>query len=246
MLKRIEAKMKKSPLFAFNEVGRDRWVALQAATLPNGASILDVGSCLYRSLFSHCDYRTQDFCQLKSEQSRLGGYGAIDYVCDITRIPAPEDSFDAVLCTEVLEHLHDPVSAIKEIARILKPGGKLFLTAPLGSGIHQEPFHFYGGFTPFWYKKFLSEAGFSDISIESNRGFFKYFSQEAIRFLKLSSPGRLALPIWGRLLWAPAWCLLLPFLSLAVPTLCHILDPYDRERAFTVGYFVTARKDKIH
>lgn len=244
MFRRLKDLLKSSPLFAFNALERDRWVSRQARSLSPGSSILDIGagSCPYRALFAHCEYFSQDFCQLKDGQSRLGGYGSIDYVCDVTRIPVPDNSMDAVLCTEVLEHLPDPCAAVREMARILKPGGKLMVTAPLGSGIHQEPFHYYGGFTPFWYHKFLVEAGFAEVAVEANHGFFKLFSQEALRFLKLSSPVRLALPLWGRLLWAPVWVALLPFLGGLLPLLCQQLDPYDQERAFTVGFHVTAVK----
>lgn len=74
-------------------------------------------------------------------------------------------SFDVVLCTEVLEHEPEPIRAVHEFARIVRPGGKLLLTAPLGSGLHQDPFHFYGGYTPYWYRRFLTEAGFDNIEV---------------------------------------------------------------------------------
>ena len=41
-----------------------------------------------------------------------------------------------------------------------------FITAPLGSGLHQLPFHFYGGYTPEWYRRFTKEAGLHyDVSV---------------------------------------------------------------------------------
>jgi len=63
----------------------------------------------------------------------------------------------------------------------LKPGGRLFLTAPLGSGLHQLPYHFYGGFTPEWYKYFLPKFGLQVIEITPNGGFFKLLAQECAR-----------------------------------------------------------------
>jgi SAM-dependent methyltransferase len=239
----MKSLLKRSPLFAFNLVFRDRWVAAQAATLPAGARVLDIGagSCPYRSLFAHCDYRTQDFSGLQDDQLRHGGYGRIDYVCDAADIPAPEASFDALLCTEVLEHLVDPVRVVKEFARLLRPGGRLMLTAPLGSGIHQEPHHYFGGFTPWWYRKFLTEAGFDDIRIEANAGSFRFFSQEAIRFQRSTMPFR-CLPVLPSLFWAPLWALLLPVLCGLIPLAAAALDRYDREQRFTVGYHVTARR----
>ena len=241
---RIKAAVQNNNVFAFNLANRDRWIIRQAAMLPSGSRVLDVGagSCPYRKVLSHCDYRTQDLARLNDRQLRFGAYGNIDYVCDATNIPVEDASFDAILCAEVLEHHPEPINVVKELGRILRPGGKLILTAPLGSGIHQEPFHYYGGYTPYWYKKFLSEAGFVEIIIEANAGFFKFYSQESIRFIRMSQPLRIPMPHVVRLLWLPVWVVLAPVLGIVLPMLCHYLDRFDFEKRFTVGYHVTAVK----
>jgi len=231
-------------VFAFNQEARDLWVQEQAAQLQLGSRILDVGagSCPYRSLFAHCDYRTQDIARLMPGQLRHGAYGEIDYLGDAANIPAPTASFDAILCTEVLEHHPEPISVVRELGRLLRPGGVLLLTAPLGSGIHQEPYHFYGGYTPYWYQRFLAEAGFENIEIEANAGFFRFFGQESIRFMGLAAPWHLRTPVWVRVLWTPGWILLLPLLGVLMPLLGVAIDSWDRERRFTVGYHVKARR----
>lgn len=241
MLDFIRRRAARSPLFAFNVVLRDRWVALRAAELPAGTRVLDVGagSAPYRALFTHCAYRTQDLAPLRPDQLRFGGYGEIDYVSDATDIPAPDASFDCVLCTEMIEHHPQPVRVVNEFARLLAPGGRLLLTAPLGSGVHQEPHHYYGGFTPWWYQRFLSEAGFEQIRVEANQGSFRFFAQEAIRFAATTLPFR-RLPLLPSLLWAPFWLLLLPVLCGLIPVAAALLDRYDREQRFTIGYHVTA------
>lgn len=228
--------------FAFNLINRDRWVADQARRLPAGSKILDVGagSCPYRHLFDHCDYRTQDVALLQGDQLRQGAYGRIDYVGDAASIPAPDGEFDAVLCTEMLEHHPEPIRVVEELARILKPGAILLLTAPLGSGIHQEPYHFYGGYTPYWYEKFLGEAGFKELSIQPNEGFFRFFGQESLRYLQLSAPWRIPSGVLVKVLWAPLWALLVPLLGLLMPTVGVLIDRWDQEKRFTVGYHVRA------
>ncbi len=212
-----------------------------AALMPAGSDVLDVGagSCPYRDLFSHCQYRSQDFAQLGVNQLRGHQvYGEIDFVCDICEIPVDDGSFDFAVCTEVLEHVPNPIRAVSEIARVLRPGGKLILTAPLGSGLHQEPYHFYGGYTPYWYQKFLAEAGFSEIVIDSNRGSFSHFSQECVRAMLWLAPWKSS----ANWIWLPLWIIGLPW-CIFLAAFSKGLDRLEPGKRFTIGYHVTAVKD---
>jgi SAM-dependent methyltransferase len=177
----------------------------------------------------------QDFAKYEGKEHR---YGELDYVCDIVQIPAPDASFDCILCTEVLEHVPHPGRAIGEFARLLRPGGRLILTAPLGSGIHMAPYQFYGGFTRHWYELFLAEHGFDLLTCEPNGGFFKLYGQESQRFLFMLTPRSRA----ARLLWAPLRLVATPWFRVLLPLMCHFLDRLDREKHFTAGYFVVAAK----
>jgi ubiquinone/menaquinone biosynthesis C-methylase UbiE len=208
--------------------------AQQAATVPAGASVLDVGAgtCPYRARFAHCHYLTHDFKRYEGE--KLGGgtsYGDIDFASDITAIPAPDASFDVILCTEVLEHVPRPMEAVQEMTRLLKPSGRLWLTAPLGSGRHQLPFHYYGGFTPEWYRDVARRLNMSIVSITPNGGFFRLMAQEAARAASvlaqanIERPPREVLDLLGEQL--PRWF-----------TALDDTLPHDQ---FTVGYFVEAR-----
>lgn len=226
--------------FAFNQTNRDSWIKSQSKQIGKGLNVIDIGagSAPYRNLFQHCEYKTQDLAKLKDDQLRgYKGYTQIDIVSDITNIPVGDESFDVILCTEVLEHVPHPVLAIKEFSRILKKGGILLLTAPLGSGLHQEPYHFYGGFTPYWYEKFLTENGFQISNIESNMKFYSFFSQEYIRFIRRSAPWKSAL----NLCIAPFWILLFPF-AVILPILAPLLDNTNKQNDFTIGYHVKAIK----
>ena len=232
--------LRAAPFFAFNLRQRDEWIADQAAAIPAGARVLDVGAgaCRYRPLFAHCDYKTHDFKQLTATDVGWGGYGAIDYVSDICAIPVADASFDAILCAEVLEHVPNPISALGEMARILNRGGTLLLTAPQRSGAHQAPHHYYGGFTPSWYKTFLPEHGLTLVSITPNGGLFRAYGEETQRVaLLLASATRFPpLPL-GRLLRA-----VLKASASAVALASEWLDRYDKEKTFTVGYHVVATR----
>lgn len=240
----LRARLKRTTLYNFNVVNRDKWIAMQAARLEENAKVLDVGagSCPYRGLFAHCDYRAQDFVGLRSDQLRGGGYGSVDIIADAGAIPVATGTLDAVVCTEVIEHLIEPARAIKEFGRVLRSRGRVMLTAPLGSGIHQEPYHYYGGFTPYWYESVLGEAGFTEIQVEANAGSMAFYAQESLRFIRETWPKSLKAPVVVRVGWAPIWVMLVPLLAGAVPLLAHWLDRYDDEKRFTVGYHVTATK----
>ncbi len=49
---------------------------------------------------------------------------------DITRLPFPDDYFDCVICSEVLEHIPEHEAALTELVRILKPNGNLVVSVP--------------------------------------------------------------------------------------------------------------------
>lgn len=166
---------------------REKWLKTKAKKIKNNALVLDAGAgqCPYRHLFGHCQYKTQDFTQYRGTkrgtQVEKWKYGDIDYVCDIVDIPINDNTYDVVICTEVLEHVPFPDKTIESLARILKKDGKLLITAPLASGLHQEPFHYYGGFTPHFYRKMFSLYGLKLDEIKSEGGLFAHTAQEMHR-----------------------------------------------------------------
>jgi SAM-dependent methyltransferase len=172
-----------------NKENRDRWLAEVIAALPEGARILDAGAGQqqYRPLCRHLRYVAQDFARYdgRGDERGLhaGGFDAsgVDIVSDITSIPEPDGSFDAVMCIEVLEHLPQPVNALAELARLLRPGGTLILTAPFASLTHFAPYHFASGFNRYFYETHLPALGLVVRALEANGNFFEFLAQEARR-----------------------------------------------------------------
>ncbi len=174
---------------ARNEAARNAWVEARLRELPAGVRLLDAGAGegRYRDLCRHLRYVSQDFAQYDGQgdgtgqQTRRWDTSRIDLVCDITAIPEPEGSFDAILCTEVLEHLPDPLAALREFARLLRPGGRLILTAPFVSFTHFAPYHFVAGFNRYFFRHHLPVLGFEIVDLVANGSFFDLLAQEVRR-----------------------------------------------------------------
>lgn len=144
--------------FYFARAGlRDAMVEF-APTL--SGKLLDVGcgSKPYRSLFTVDGYIGLD---IDSETTRQRGLA--DQLYDGGEFPFPDGSFDSVLCNQVLEHVFNPDDFLGEIARVLKPGGKLLLTVPFVWDEHEQPFD-YARYSSFGLRALLEKQGFKLLS----------------------------------------------------------------------------------
>ncbi|AVR43845.1 class I SAM-dependent methyltransferase [Christiangramia fulva] len=99
-----------------------------------------------------------------------------DYTWDGQSIPFEADSFDTVMATEVLEHCPDPELVLKEIYRVLKPGGVFFFTVPFLWNLHEVPHDEYR-FTPFALERILKNAGFRNINLKATGGWHASMAQ---------------------------------------------------------------------
>jgi SAM-dependent methyltransferase len=180
---------------SLNSITRDRWVQQRLEALPSSWVLLDAGAGeqRYRASCSHLVYVSQDNEAYDGRGDGLGGhipswtYGPSDIVCDICSIPRPDNSFDAILCTEVLEHVPDPVAALTELARLVRPGGRMILSAPFVSFTHFAPYHYCTGFSRYWYEHHLRSLGFDVCEAVPNGNFFEFLAQELRRLPQMVS-----------------------------------------------------------
>jgi ubiquinone/menaquinone biosynthesis C-methylase UbiE len=172
-----------------NSTVRTEWIKKKLEHLKPGLRILDAGSGTqpYKQFCKHLIYVSQDFDSYNSNENSIGihpanwEYSKTDIVCDIINIPEPEQSFDVILCSEVIEHIPNPVKALEEFKRLLKKSGILIITAPFCSLTHFAPYHFATGFNSFFYEHHLNKLGFEIIEIQHNGNYFEYLAQEIRR-----------------------------------------------------------------
>jgi SAM-dependent methyltransferase len=224
-----------------NESNRLKWLGCALKQIPAGNKILDAGAGELRNkiLCSHLIYVSQDICEYKGTGDGVGlqtgvwDTNKIDIVSDITSIPVGSGTFDAVVCTEVLEHVPDAVKALEELCRVLREGGQLVVTLPFCSLTHFAPYHFATGYSRYWIENHLQSHGMEIIEIVPNGGWYDYLAQELWRLLWVSRRYSLSILGWISL------CAALPLI------LClAFLKKFDRgsSEVLTFGWHVVARR----
>ena len=175
-----------------NESERVAWIEKTLQKIPAGATILDAGAgeSQFKKFCGHLNYVAQDFAQYEGKgdiglQTGTWDNSKLDIISDITSIPRPDASFDAIMCTEVLEHVPDAVCALKELDRLLRPGGYLLITAPFASITHFAPYHFATGFNRFFYEHHLKALRYNIEDLQMNGNYFEYIGQELRRVKRI-------------------------------------------------------------
>lgn len=84
-------------------------------------------------------------------------------------LPFPDERFDTILCTDVLEHIINPSGLFAEMTRILQPGGNIILCVPFFYGLHEEP-HDYYRYTEHCLRNFGDVNGLEILFLESYGG----------------------------------------------------------------------------
>ena len=162
----------------------DQYYFQQVQLLPQGSVILDLGGNKInkRGFF---DVEGYDF---KVIYGNFSTEKRPDVQMDAGLISFKDSVFDAVICAELLEHIYTPPQVLKEVLRILKPGGVLLATTPFLFPIHSDPYD-YGRYTDQYYSRMLNDLGFQNERIE-RQGRFWCVAADILRGLAYERRGR--------------------------------------------------------
>ncbi len=107
-----------------------------------------------------------------------------EFLADAHRLPFDDESFDIILCTAVLEHCYLPHLVLREVARVLRPGGTLLMGASFWESWHGES---YFHFTPNGIYALCRQADLRLLDLWSGWGFIPAVMSHALnwRFKRL-------------------------------------------------------------
>jgi len=142
-----------------------------------------------------------------------------DVISSALEVPFSSDTFDTVVSTEVLEHVPDPARALREMHRILKPGGHLILSTPMYWPRHEAPYDFFR--YPYDGMLHLLEQSQFELVKMYNRGRSYAFLGQVLQTIHPVS----AKPITWLINQACLWC-----------------DRHLKHDVITMGWTVVARK----
>jgi ubiquinone/menaquinone biosynthesis C-methylase UbiE len=247
---RWNAWRKQSPLNPYWLAMRSLHRAVRAMSGLASGRLLDVGvgERPYAAYFAHVDrYVGIEYPPAIVDKEPLfwdvvAGrlHGRVDVFGDGARLPFADASFDTVMATEVLEHLPDPRIALREMVRVLRPGGVALVTVPF-----TEPLHFlpqdYWRFTPSGLRRLAHEAGLvveridprgnSTLAVHAN------LSQWILRTFAARRTQLDGSIVTARLRMA----LVMPVVA-AVQTVAWVLSRWTRDESHPLGYWMAARK----
>jgi SAM-dependent methyltransferase len=138
-----------------NRYALDRWVAREGARLDG--LVLNVGSGLDVQSFGRRVIRLDRYAPRPTVRADLQ-----------IALPFTSAAFDAVVCTEVLEHVVDARFLLSELARVVRPGGRLLVSVPFVFHYHEDP-RDVRRYTPAGLRAALQQAGF-DVEVAGGLG----------------------------------------------------------------------------
>lgn len=152
----------------------ERSIAGLSAELKGCLIDVGCGEQPYKKYFNHVERTVA--CDFDASR------GKVDFACPAHAIPTADGSFDSILCTEVLEHVPDPLAVWREFRRILKPGGRVLLSTPMYWPPHELPYDFYR-YPEQGLRYLAATAGFRVLELWPRGGRWALFGQVGMHVL---------------------------------------------------------------
>ena len=148
------------------------------------------GSKPYKSLFNNvAEYIGVDY----DSPGHSHANEQIDVFYDGKHLPFPDNHFDSIFSTEVFEHIFNLPDILRELNRVLKPGGRILITCPFAICEHEVPNDF-ARYTSFAMKDMLEKNGFSVLHLDKSGN-----SVETVWQLRITYWHQHVLPIFRKI-----------------------------------------------
>lgn len=152
-----------------------------------------------------------------------------DVYAQLGALPLADASFDAVVCTQVLEHAPDPDAVLAEARRVLRDSGLAVFSVPFLAAEHEMP-HDYYRYTPNGMEALLGRHGFTDVRVKKQFGFW-------------SAVGEMIYWHYHRKVTGTRWEKYWYAIGTTVFLRCfHAMNWLDRDERLVLNLMVTARK----
>ncbi len=152
------------------------------------------GSKPYQSLFKNItEYVGVDY----AGEGHSHDNEKIDVYYDGKKLPFPDNSFNSIFSSEVMEHIFNPDEIIAELNRVLIPEGKILITCPFVWNEHEVPID-YARYTQFALRHLLEKHGFNIVKIDKAGDFLSVIHQLRIMYFRDVYLEKSKLPIFLR------------------------------------------------
>lgn len=198
-----------------------------APTISGRLLDLGCGAKPYRHLFTGAEWYVG--LDLPADHSANKLTKSVDAYADLNLLPFCDESFDAALCTQVLEHVPQPELLLAEAARVLKTDGTLVLTLPFAAAEHEEP-HDYLRFTRYGIRALLERAGFATREVRKQFTFWSAIGEMIYWHFHRKVSGTRLEKYW------------FAFGTVALLRMFHLMDRLDRDDKLALNLCVVAQK----
>ena len=214
-------------------IARYLWNDIASASKYASGILLDVG-CGKKPYSILFDRHTRHYIGFDIPASISKEKNDVDFYASALHIPCRTGSIDSVLCTQLIEHVPEPQRVLAEIARVLKRGGHLILTAPRVWFIHEPPSDYFR-FTEYGLRYLAESNGLEVVLIKQEGSFVEMIAQQIISYLSYrfgNKPGTLS-------------ARLALLISILIGQLAVLFASSSMDKFTTINYLLVARKTTV-